>query len=940
VPRSQPREASSGATSAASDPRPLLLLLDGHSLAYRAFFALPDTLRTSSGELTNAVHGFVSMLVRLLVERAPAAIAVAFDVGEDEERTAAYEDYKAGRDEMPDELATQIDRLHEVLAALGIATVEVQGIEADDVLATMATNAVGDGYRVEIVTGDRDAMQLVDDDVTVLYTLKGISEVAEMTPAAVQERFGVPPDRYVQLAALRGDGSDNLPGVPGVGAKTAAKLLTDFGGIEDVYARIDEVAGRKVPEMLVEHRAAVDRNLALMTLRRDVALDVGTADLVRSQVDREGLEALFVELELRTIGARVRKELLGEDGSPPSGAPSSAPSVVDPSADRAEDGASGGGVSDHGEEHVADVASPVLLDAVALEAWLATATGVVALVVESDGRPPEVRTRRVGLAASGLPPAVVPEELCRPGASSGFDALLADPQRRLVVHDAKLLHQALGVDGRVIDGVALDSLLAGYLLAPELRDHQLAPLVALHLGRDAAGGAGEDREGRLDLDVDGDAWASVAHAAADLLELAPVLERTLDERDQRALHDDIELPLAVVLARIEDAGIAIDVDVLSELRGELGGRVEELAAEVHRHAGREFNVASSQQLQVVLFEELGLPRTRRTKTGHSTDAAALADLAVDYPIVGAVLEWREVSKLLSTYVDALPPLVNARTGRIHTTLSQTIAATGRLSSSHPNLQNIPVRRPEGRAVRRAFVTGEGYATLLVADYSQIELRILAHLSEDHGLLEAFAAGEDVHATTAARLFDVELEAVDSTTRDRAKAVNYGLAYGLTAFGLARQLGIPGDEAQAIVDAYDERFPGVRTYLDDVVARAARDGYTTTLYGRRRHLPDLTSSDRNRRQIAERMALNAPIQGTAADVIKLAMIALDRALADAAVRSRQILQVHDEVIVEVAPGEEDEVRTLTVEALSGVADLRVPLEVDTAFGRTWFDAQKH
>jgi len=906
-----------------NDPRPLLLLLDGHSLAYRAFFALPDSLRTSSGELTNAIHGFVSMLLRLIVERAPAAVAVAFDVGEDEERTAAYEDYKAGRDEMPGELATQIDRLHEVLDVLGITTVEVEGIEADDVLATLATTAVGDGYRVEIVTGDRDAMQLVDDAITVLYTLKGISDVAEMTPQAVQERFGVPPDRYVQLAALRGDGSDNLPGVPGVGAKTAAKLLTDFSGIDEVYARIGEVAGKRVPAMLVEHRAAVDRNLALMTLRRDVRLEVGTADLVRGPVDRDRFEILFTELELRTIGARIRKELLGDDAAPSQQASSGGQAATASST-------VGGG----------DATTPELLDATTLEAWLQSARSDVALIVESQGRPPDVRAHRIGLATAGLAPAVVPGERCSPGASRALDALLADPDRRLIVHDAKLVHQALGTEARVIDGIALDSLLAGYLLAPELRDHALASLVTLHLGRDAAAGSLEEREGRLELDVDGDAWAAVGHAAADLLELSPVLEQALDERAQRALHDDVELPLARVLARIEDAGIAIDVDVLTELRGELGGRVTELASEVHRHAGHEFNVASSQQLQVVLFEELGLPRTRRTKTGHSTDAAALADLAVDYPIVGAVLEWREVSKLLSTYVDALPPLVHPRTGRIHTTLSQTIAATGRLSSSNPNLQNIPVRRPEGRAVRRAFVTGEGYATLLVADYSQIELRILAHLSEDQGLLEAFAAGEDVHATTAARLFDVALEDVDSTTRDRAKAVNYGLAYGLTAFGLARQLGLPGDEAQAIVDAYDERFPGVRTYLDEVVARAARDGYTTTLYGRRRNLPDLTSSDRTRRQIAERMALNAPIQGTAADIIKLAMIALDRELAHAGVRSRQILQVHDEVIVEVAAGEESEVRALTVAALAGVADLRVPLDVDTAFGRTWFDAQKH
>jgi DNA polymerase I len=920
--------------AADQDPRPLLLLLDGHSLAYRAYFALPDTLRTSTGELTNAIHGFISMLVRLLVERQPAAVAVAFDVGEDEERTAAYADYKAGRDEMPDELGTQIDRLHEVLDVLGITVVEVAGVEADDVLATLATQAVADGHRVAIVTGDRDAMQLVDGDVTVLYTLKGISDVGEMTPAAVQERFGVPPDRYVQFAALRGDGSDNLAGVPGVGAKTAARLLTEFDSIDDVYARIAEVPGKKVPAMLLEHRDIVDRNLALMTLRRDVAVGVGTADLVRREVDGDAFTALFSELELRTLGARVRRELLGESdaeaGGPEGSAAVSAAAPTSASSTSAPSDAAG--------------SAPVLADGATLASWLERAPATVALAIVTSGSPPDTMLLRVGLAAAGSAPIVAPSELCAPGASAAFDALLADPQRRLVVHDAKRLHQALGgmrgEGSRVIDGIALDALLAGYLLAPDLRDHSLAALVPAHLGRDAAGGAGADREGRLDLDVDGDAWVGVGLVAADLLELAPLLEAALDEQGLRAVHDDIELPLARVLAGIEDAGIAVDVAVLTQLHGELTVRVDELAAEVHRHAGRDFNVGSSQQLQVVLFDELGLPRTRRTKTGHSTDAAALADLAVEHPIVGAVLEWREVSKLLSTYVDALPPLVNARTRRIHTTLSQTIAATGRLSSSNPNLQNIPVRRPEGRAVRRAFVTGEGYATLLVADYSQIELRILAHLSEDQGLLEAFAAGEDVHATTAARLFDLELDAVDSTTRDRAKAVNYGLAYGLTAFGLARQLGIPGAEAQTIVDAYDERFPGVRTYLDDVVARATREGHTSTLYGRRRYLPDLTSGDRNRRQIAERMALNAPIQGTAADIIKLAMIALDRALTAAGVRSRQILQVHDEVIVEVVAGEEDEVLGLTVRALANVADLRVPLEVDTAYGTTWFDAQKH
>jgi DNA polymerase I len=916
--------------SADADARPLLLLLDGHSLAYRAFFALPDTLRTSSGELTNAVHGFVSMLLRLLGERGPAALAVAFDISEDAERVAAYEDYKAGRDEMPDELASQIDRLHEVLTALGVAIVEVDGVEADDVLATLATIGARAGYRVEIVTGDRDAMQLVDEQVTVLYTLKGISELAEMDPAAVAERFGVPPSRYVELAALRGDGSDNLPGVPGVGAKTAAKLLTDFDGIEDVYARLDEVPGKKVPAMLLEHRPAVDRNLALMRLRRDVAVDVVIEDLVRAPVDDAAFTALFEELELRTLGARVRRELV--DGPGAAGG-----------AGRTDvDGPGGGDVDASAEARVLLAESePKIVDAAMLTAWLATAPDPVHLVCETVGRPPDVAVVRLGLAAHGRSGVVVPAGLVAPGAVPELDEWLRDAGRSKIVHDAKLAVQALATAGRPVAGMTLDTLLAGYLLAPESRDHTISALVPAHLGRTAAGTPSAAAEGRLDLgDDDGGAALAAGHAAQDLVDLAAALELELAARGQRELHDAVELPVALVLARVEQAGIAVDTAVLEQLHVELSVRVDDLAAEVHRHAGREFNVASSQQLQTVLFDELGLPRTRRTKTGYSTDATALADLAADHPIVGAVLEWREVSKLLSTYVDALPPLVHPRTHRIHTTLSQTVAATGRLSSSQPNLQNIPVRRPEGRAVRRAFVTGEGYATLLVADYSQIELRILAHLSQDIGLLEAFDAGEDVHVTTAARLFDLRPEEVDATTRDRAKAVNYGLAYGLTAFGLARQLGLPGEEAQAIVTAYDTRFPGVRGYLDGVVAQAARDGFTATMLGRRRYLPDLTSGDRTRRQIAERMALNAPIQGTAADIIKLAMVALDVALASEGLASRQILQVHDEVILEVVAGEEERVQEVVVAALAGVAELRVPLEVDTAFGRTWFDAQKH
>ena len=761
---------------------------------------------------------------------------------------------------------------------------------------------------------------IVDADITVLYTLRGISEVGTMTPDAVLERFGVPPERYVELAALRGDGSDNLPGVPGVGAKTGADLITRFGSVEGIYAHLDEVPGKKVPVMLREHRDAVTRNLALMTLRRDVAVGVGIDDLVRREPDRDGFERLFAELELRTLGERVRRELLvGTDA---------APGTTD-----------GVASSDDGADGSAPSAAPaVLLDGPGLEEWLAAAgSGLVAVAVTAHGRPPHVAVRHLGLAHGGAAPVAVAGGTL--ASAAALRDWLSDGDRPKVVQDLKLLLHALPAASRDVQGVLLDVTLAGYLLAPDQRHHDLEALVPAHLGRPAARAVAT--EGRLDLDVEGDeAWRGAAAMAVDVLELAAPLRRTLEERGQLPLHDDIEVPVARVLSAMEDAGIAVDVAVLDGLRGELAARVADLEAEVHRHAGHPFNVASGPQLQTVLFEELGLPLTRRTKTGHSTDATALADLAAAHPIVGAVLEWREVSKLLSTYVDALPPLVDPTTGRIHTSLSQTTAATGRLSSSNPNLQNIPVRRPEGRAVRRAFVAGEGYATLLVADYSQIELRILAHLSEDEGLLSAFAAGEDIHATTAARLFDVAPDAVDGTLRDRAKAVNYGLAYGLTAFGLARQLGLPPDEAQAIVAAYDARFPAVRAYLDGVVAAAARDGYTTTLYGRRRYLPDLTSGDRTRRGIAERMALNAPIQGTAADIIKLAMVALQRALDRADVGSRQILQVHDEVVLEVVAGEEDAVHDLTVAALSGVAELRVPLVVDTAFGRTWFDAQKH
>ncbi|MEY3019866.1 MAG: polymerase [Actinomycetota bacterium] len=883
--------------------QPTLLLLDGHSLAYRAFHALPDTMRTSTGQLTNAVYGFTSMLLRVLDERDPDAVAVAFDVGRDVDRTAAFPLYKAQREAPPEEFGPQVDLIREVLRALAVPILEVPGVEADDVIATVATNAVADGYRVRIVTGDRDAMQLVSDDVLVLYTLKGMSDLAEMTPEAVLARFGVPPSRYVELAALRGDSSDNLPGVPGVGDKTAAKLLTQLEGLDGVYARLDEVPGKRVPAMLAEHREQVELNRRLMTLRRDVEVGVTTGDLARREADADELVRLFSTLEFRSLLERFGAAARAARAEPRAAVPT----------------------------EVAELAEGGLAD------WLVADAGPVAVIAVTSGRPPDVRLEALGLARPGDAAVVVEAGRLDGPDGRALARWLADEASAKVTHDAKRLEHAAMSRGWGVAGLTMDSELAAYLLEPERRGFELAALARERLGVELDGEAVGAQPSLGGLD---EAGPRAAAAASALVGLAPGLLADLEARGQAELLARVELPLAPVLARLERVGIAVDLAVLSELRGRFTSRLAELEREIHDHAGHPFNVASNPQLQQVLFEELGLPPTRRIKTGFSTDASALSELVAHHPIAGAILDWRELSKLLTTYVDALPPLVDARTGRVHTTLSQTTAATGRLSSSNPNLQNVPVRGEEGRAIRRAFVAGEGYATLLVADYSQIELRLLAHLSGDEGLRSAFAEGEDIHVTTAARVFSTPVEDVDATLRDRAKAVNYGLAYGLTAFGLARQLGIGNDEAQTIVDAYFSRFPGVRGFLDEAVAAATRDGFTTTLLGRRRYLPDLTASDRTRRQMAERMAMNAPIQGTAADIIKLAMVELDRALARAGLASRQLLQVHDEVILEVVAGEEEAAREVTERALSGVLELSVPLEVDTAFGVTWYDAQKH
>ncbi|MEX2532543.1 MAG: DNA polymerase I [Nitriliruptoraceae bacterium] len=886
-----------------------LVLIDGHSLAYRAFYALPDTLRTTTGEPTNAVFGFTSMLIKLLTERQPDAIVVAFDKGRDEQRIALFSGYKAQRAAPPETFRPQVDLIRRVVAAFGFPIIEVQGVEADDLIATVATRATQHNWHTAIVTGDRDALQLVSNDVTVLYTVKGISELNELDADAVESRYGVTPKQYLDYAALRGDTSDNLPGVPGVGEKTAAKLLQQFGSIDAIYDNLESVNGTKVVANLREHEPQVRINQDVMRLKIDVDVALDVAALAPVELDVETIAPLFDALQFRSLYDRLIRDA----------------KITDTRADHAPPAAA---------------VKATRHDAQSFRTWLSNHdAGPIAVAVTSTADRQEAESGYLALTAGDGDVVVV--DLSDAGMPQVLQALITRSETTLVTHDSKRLTHALAAVGIDLSVVLLDTQLAAYLLSPERSDVALATVVGQYLGRPHAATGTTNTAGQLAFTIDTDeVMLAVAIDAAVTFELFTVLGERLDSAKQRDLHDTIEAPLAPVLARMEIRGIAIDLTVLDELRDRLNTKLAALATEIYGHAGEQFNLASAQQLQRILFDRLDLPRTRKIKTGYSTDAKALSRLVDHHPIVPALLAWRESTKLLTTYVDALPPLVNQSTGRIHTTFSQTSTTTGRLSSLQPNLQNIPIRRGEGREIRRAFVPGNGYDVLLVADYSQIELRLLAHLSEDEGLLEAFAQGEDVHATTAAKVFDTPLSQVDTVLRDRAKAVNYGLAYGLTAFGLSQQLDIPVDDAEELVNAYFARFPRVKTYLEDVVKGARSTGYTTTLFGRRRYLPDLSSDNRNLRQNAERMALNAPIQGTAADIIKRAMIVLDAALAPSGLSAQLLLQVHDEVVLEVTDEDAGAAEELVVKSLRDVAKLRIPLDVDTASGLTWFDAQKH
>ncbi|QXJ20239.1 DNA polymerase I [Actinomadura graeca] len=872
--------------------RPRLLLLDGHSLAYRAFYALPvENFSTTSGRPTNVVYGFANMLANVLRDERPTHAAVAFDVSRRTFRTEAFPGYKAGRSRSPEGFGEQLAVLDDLLAAMNIATVRAPGYEADDVIATLAARAEAAGHGVLIVTGDRDALQLVKDDVTVLYFYRTASEMVRYTPALVQEKYGLTPAQYPDFAALRGDPSDNLPGIPGIGEKTAARWIREYGSLDALVERAHEVTG-KAGERL---RAALDSvllNRRLTELVRDLDLPAGLDDLRRRPYDQAALTALLDDLEFRNPSLRQRLFAADPGGGRPAGA-------------RATLKGRGLGPGE-------------------LAGWLAARpAGLIGMAADHTWERGAGRIGRIALAAPDGHAASFEPAALTAADERAFAGWLRDPGRPKALHDVKSLLRVLPEHGWTLDGVASDTAMAAYLLLPGLAAYGVADLAARHLGRrpSAEGAAG-----------------TMLRAGA-VLDLAGRLAPELTAAGMDTVMDEVELPLSALLARAERTGVHVDGDLLRELERRFAAGMDRAADEAAAIAGRRFNPGSTKQLQEVLFGELDLPRTKKIKSGYSTDLDALTWLAgrTGHELPRILLRHRDQARLRATVTGLIREI--GRDGRIHTTFQQTVAATGRLTSADPNLQVIPVRTPEGRRIRRAFRPGEGFESLMTADYGQLELRVMAHLSQDPTLLAAFASGEDLHTTTAAQVFGVPPDAVTPDMRRRIKAMSYGLAYGLSAFGLAKRLGVPISEARPLMDAYFARLGGVRDYLDHVVAEARVTGYTRTLLGRRRYLPHLSSDDRRRREAAERMALNAPVQGSAADIVKIAMLRVDGALRAAGLRSRLLLQVHDEIVLEVAPGERDRVAGLVRAEMTAAYPLAVGLDAAIGCGPDW-DAAAH
>ncbi len=872
--------------------QPTLMVIDGHSLAFRAFYALPvDSFQTQTGQHTNAIHGFISMLINLLSNEQPDSIAIAFDISRHSFRTEEYPEYKGTRSETPPEFKGQIPLLQEALHAMGITTIEKENFEADDILATLATRGPSEGYRVLVVSGDRDTIQLVDDNVTLLYPSKqGVSELTRYDAERVMERYGVRPEQYPEIAALVGETSDNLPGVPRVGEKTAVKWINQFGSLDEILKRQDEIGG-KVGESLREHAHLAVRNRKLNRLVRDVELPLAISDLRRGDVDMTAVQQVFAKLEFRTLLQRVAK-LAGAEV--PTGTPTSA-------------------------TNGSTLPEAKLLIDEELGDWLSKVDRPAIHFVEHGD------IIQVGLATRASTVTLD----WRPGGRdyAQFEAWLASDAPK-VFFDAKsqiAIARSVGVE---VSGIAGDALLAAWMFRPVAPEKTIAEAVFRYLGEEVPEGDPNQlvpEEGSI-ATPEQLAWFIVrVHAAI----VERFEGRTLD------VYQNIELPLLPILSALESRGVAIDLPLLEAHDAELKERVAGFAQLAFDAIGHEVNLSSPKQLQQVLFEELDMPKTRKTRTGYTTDAAALSDLQQKspHPFLDALLAHRDANKLRQI-VETLIKAVQPEEQRIHTTLVQIGASTGRLASTDPNLQNIPVRSEEGRRIREAFVHAPEYETLLTADYSQIEMRIMAHLSGDAGLIEAFNQGEDLHRFVGSRIFGVEPSEVTSEMRSKVKAMSYGLAYGLSAFGLSKQLTISAAEARQLMEDYFERFGGVRDYLRSVVEQAKRDTFTETIFGRRRPFPDLASPNRVLRENAERAALNAPIQGSAADIIKLAMIQVEQRMGEAGMKSRMLLQIHDELMFEVAAGENEQLEAIVHESMSGAATLQVPLEVQFGYGPNW------
>jgi DNA polymerase I len=900
-----------------------LLLLDGHSMAFRAYYALPPEKFTVAGgeQSTNAVYGFTAMLANVVRDEAPTHLAVCFDVSRAAlKRTALFPEYKAQRAAAPAPFAGQIDLIAELMDALRVPVFRKEGSEADDLIATLATQAAAEGFDVAIVTGDRDALQLVTDQVTVLYPRKGVQDLTRFTPASVEEKYTLTPTQYPDFAALRGDPSDNLPSVPGVGEKTAAKWIREYGSLDALLENVAEING-KVGESLRANVDAVRLNRRLTELDREVELDRGPDALERVPGDAEAVDRLFETLQFRVLRPRVG-DVFG---------------LTVAAAESGEAAAPDQGVEIDGQ----------VLGTGQVAGWLAAHGGAAeplgVAIRGSWGRGTGDVTALALAAAAGPAAWLNPTEL-DPEDENALRAWLGDAAKPKVLHDAKGPLLALDARGLELKGLAADTALAGYLVNPGQRGVELADLARQFLHREL--GAAEEPEGQLSLDslaeeADGSKGAETLMAEARaILDLGSVLDAKLAEVGEASLLGEVELPLVGLLARMERRGIQADRDYLGELEGMFAADVKHAIEEAHSAVGTQFNLGSPKQLQEVLFDQLGLPTKgiKKTKTGYTTDADALQSLVEKATndqqrgALVAILRHRDVSKLRST-VEGLIKTVG-EDSRIHSTFNQMVAATGRLSSTDPNLQNIPVRTDEGRRIRKAFIAGPGYDSLLTADYSQIEMRVMAHLSGDEALIEAFNSGEDLHSSVASRVFGVSPKEVTAELRRRVKAVSYGLAYGQSAYGLANGLGISNAEATKIMDDYFARFGGVRDYLHQVVDEARQTGYTETLLGRRRYFPDLTSTNVPRRQMAERMALNAPIQGSAADIIKVAMLRVEKALIEAGLRSRLLLQVHDELVLELVDAERKQVEQLVRTEMAGAYHLRVPLDVSVGVGQDW------